>query len=102
MFKKLFGRKSSERFREPSNTAVFTCCHVLESGLPILFVSHGGDDKAWQFLCGTGDHSVAEGRMASLGQMVEGDASVAALYEMPPGVCATREQVGGEWTPFRS
>ncbi len=101
MFKRLFGKKTY-RFKEPDNTAVFTCSHVLEGGDPILLVSHSDDDGAWQFLCGAEGHSVADGRIVSLGGIVELDPTVADLYEMPIGVSAAREQLDGEWTPFRN
>ena len=39
-------------FYDAPNTATITCCHILENGEPILYVSHDEDDGMWQFLCG--------------------------------------------------
>ena len=31
-------------FYDAPNTATITCCHILENGEPILYVSHDEDD----------------------------------------------------------
>ena len=43
-------------FSEPENTAVITCCHIIDNGADILYVSHDAEDGMWQFLCG-GTHT---------------------------------------------
>ena len=50
-------------FDDAPNTAVITCCHILDHGAPILHVSHDADDGMWQFLCGA-CHDESEGRIA--------------------------------------
>lgn len=88
-------------FSEPENTACFTCKHILEDKLPVLFVTHDGDDGSWQFLCGANRHEDSDARIVGLKEMVEIDESLNALYEMPTGVGAEREASGMAWKPFR-
>jgi hypothetical protein len=53
-------------FYDPPNTAVIVCCHVLDEGKPILYVSHDEDDGMWQFLCGPTHYDINEARLVSL------------------------------------
>ena len=50
-------------FYDAPNTATITCCHILENGEPILYVSHDEDDGMWQFLCGKA-HETDEAKLA--------------------------------------
>ncbi len=52
-------------FYDAPNTATITCCHILENGEPILYVSHDEDDGMWQFLCGKA-HETDEAKLVSL------------------------------------
>ncbi len=82
-------------FADPPNVAVLTTRHIL-AGLPVLLVSHDLDDGAWQFLT---DELVvpADGRVVGLGQMIERDASLAELADLPAGWQARRERLGAAW-----
>ena len=70
-------------FYDAPNTATITCCHILENGEPILYVSHDEDDGMWQFLCGKA-HDL--------------DNSVGILKDMPCGYYAERKAQDDEWS----
>jgi len=63
-------------FDDAPNTAVITCCHVLDRSLPLLHVSHDMEDGMWQFLCGR-CHDEAEARIVSLYSIYMHDPSIA-------------------------
>jgi hypothetical protein len=64
---------------------------VLETGAPVLHVSHDADDGSWQFLCGTTDDP-ADARVVGLGRMCDRDASLLELADLPEGGHAWRER----------
>ena len=65
-------------FYDAPNTATITCCHILENGEPILYVSHDEDDGMWQFLCGKA-HETDEAKLVSLKSVFDLDNSVGIL-----------------------
>ena len=69
-------------FDDAPNTAVITCCHILDHGAPILHVSH--DDES-------------EGRIVSLHYIYTHDSTVAQIARMPCGCMADRETAGRNW-----
>lgn len=83
-------------FDDAPNTAVITCCHVLEQKQPILHVSHDMEDGMWQFLCGS-SHDTSEGRIVSLHGICVQDPSVVRLANMPCGYTADRNGIADEW-----
>ena len=83
-------------FGEPENTAVITCCHIIEDGADILYVSHDADDGMWQFLCG-GTHKQEEARVVSLNEIFMLDNTVAELADMPYGYIAERKCKHSKW-----
>ena len=83
-------------FDDAPNTAVITCCHVLNGSLPILHVSHDLEDGMWQFLCGS-SHDEPEARIVSLYSIYMHDPSVARLANMPCGYTADRDRVTDDW-----
>jgi hypothetical protein len=84
-----------ERFDAEPNTAVITCSHVL-GGSPVLFVSHDAD-ATWQFLCGADEHTMAEGKVASLASIVGRDRSLGEVASMATSHVATRGRVDAPW-----
>jgi hypothetical protein len=92
--------KGNYRFKEPKNTACFTCDHVLNNGKPILYVSHDQEGD-WQFLCGQNNHTEVNAKIISLEEVTELDPSVNDLFEMPMGVGAERDSKKDKWTPFK-
>lgn len=105
IFSGLFGKKEEEKpvylFKDPENTACFTCRHVTEEKKPILYVGHDEDDGAWQFLCGAEGHEENDAKIISLLEITKIDPSVNALHEMPTGVCAERSTATGEWKAYK-
>ena len=93
--------QSNYKFKDPENTACFTCNHVLDEKKPILYVSHDIEDGSWQFMCGQLNHTEANAKVISLKQATEIDPTLNDLYEMPLGVGAERETLETEWKPFK-
>ena len=77
--------------------ATITCCHILENGEPILYVSHDEDDGMWQFLCGKA-HETDEAKLVSLKSVFDLDNSVGILKDMPCGYYAERKAQDDEWS----
>ena len=67
----------------------------------VLYVTHDADDGCWQFLCG-GEHTTEDAVVVGMGEIVRIDPSVNDLFEMPEGLGANREEVNGEWKPFKA
>ncbi len=84
-------------FYDAPNTATITCCHILENGEPILYVSHDEDDGMWQFLCGKA-HETDEAKLVSLKSVFDLDNSVGILKDMPCGYYAERKAQDDEWS----
>jgi hypothetical protein len=51
-------------------------------------------------LCG-GSHIEDDAMIVGMGEVVKIDPSVNELYDMPEGVCATRDKLGCAWEPFK-
>jgi hypothetical protein len=84
-------------FDSPPNVMCFTVRGILEDAKPILMVSRDEEDGAWQFL--TGDaFEMADAKLVSLQSMVERDASLRALADMPAGWMAWRESPASAWS----
>lgn len=100
----LFGQKKATKpvfsFKEPENTACFTCSHVVDGHQPILYASHDADGD-WQFLCGQDAHTEETAKVISLGEAVKLDGTLNELYEMPCNVGAERSSPNAKWKPFR-
>lgn len=86
-------------FQLPRNTAAVCCTHVLERTAPILVVSHDVEDGGWQFLCNS-VHSIADGRVAGLGEIVGLDDSMLELADLPEGWTATKSERGWRRQPI--
>ena len=82
-------------FEDAENTAAFCCEHVFSSESPILYVTHDHDGD-WQFLCG-GVHPDDKPRLVCLGCMVEKDATLWVLADMPIGWGADRSSKDAIW-----
>ena len=84
-------------FSDPKELEVMTTKPVLEGKEPILFVSHDVDDGGWQFHSGPDfdDEAVCT---ATLGQVLELDASIAKVSELTLGTSAWRDAAGESWT----
>ena len=82
-------------FQDAVNTSSFTTRQVLENLHPIVEVYHDHDGD-WQFLCGT-TSDTADLKLVCLGCMLERDATLSELADIPPGWYATRETPKSNW-----
>lgn len=82
-------------FDEPVNTASIATRHVMDGSLPVLEVFHERDGE-WQFLCGTTTEQ-ADVKLVCLGCMLERDASLFELSDLPLGWSAHRTAPGKPW-----
>ena len=87
-------------FYDAPSTAVIVCCHIIEDGESILYVSHDSDDGMWQFMCGK-IHDTKEARVVSLLDIFSIDNSIGILSELPLGYCAERDSIESEWRLYR-
>jgi len=83
-------------FDQEKNAAAVTTLNVMENGLPVLVVTHYADDHSWAFLCGT-TNQAADGRVISMGEVLELDPTLKSIADLPPGWMAWREKVGSLW-----
>ncbi len=84
------------KFQDPPNLAVIVHRTVLYSGEWIAYVSHDADDGGWQF------HSrevltAEEAAVVSLQNILELDAGIADLADLPMGWHAWREEPASTW-----
>lgn len=95
---KLFGEGTKMRFSfyEVPETAVVTCCHVLNDKKSILYVSRDEDDGMWQFLCGR-QHEIEDARLVSLKSVFDMDNTIGNLSDMPCGCYAERASINDDW-----
>jgi hypothetical protein len=85
-------------FQDPPNVAVFTSKDIVEKGKWIYYVSHDGDDGAWQFHSIDGPPSSgSDARLVSLKSIVELDPTIAVLADLPLGWCAWRDTQNSVW-----
>jgi hypothetical protein len=87
--------KSHWVFAGPRNLGVFTTTRVLKDGFPILQVFHDQDGD-WQFLCGLTNKN-SHVKLVCLKDVVELDASVNELADLPAGWHASREHKDAAW-----
>lgn len=83
-------------FETSPDAACVTLRSVVEGSKPVLMVSRDTADGTWQML--TGDAFEAdETRHVSLGAMVERDARLRELADLPTGWMAWREHPQAPW-----
>lgn len=90
----LLDRNADFKFREPKNLGVFTTKQHLEKNMPILHVVHDWDGD-WQFL--TGDQTEKDGKLVSLGCMVDRDKTLNDIFDLDYGEKAVRKFIGDDW-----
>ena len=84
-------------FSDPKNVATITMRQIVEEGRPILYFSRDADDGGWQFLDGSSDLDVRDGRVVSLQYMVSLDPSLRQLTDLPLGWYAWRGRADAPW-----
>ena len=88
-------KKHDFPFDDAPNTQCFTCCHILNDGKPILYVSHDKEGK-WKFLCGR-NHTEEDGRIVSLKEIMAIDKTVGNLAVLNCGESAKKDSANGKW-----
>lgn len=84
-------------FDDPPNVAVFTTKLIAARQQPVLLVTHDDDDGAWQFLPLEGELCEPDAAVVSLRSMIERDATLAQLANLPRGWRAWRESPNDPW-----
>lgn len=84
-------------FDDPPNVAVFTVRSIVEGGLPILLVTHDEDDGAWQFHDGSDQPRDEDAMIVGLREMLDHDATIAELADLPYGWIAWRAAPDQPW-----
>jgi len=87
-------------FDQERNVATLTTKQVMQENYPILSVVHYADDHSWAFLCGTTGES-EDLLLVGMGEVVDLDESLFEVADLPPGWCADRKSVGGEWHRYQ-
>jgi hypothetical protein len=86
------------KFSDPPNVAVITSRKVMSGEQWIAFVSHDEDDGGWQFLnSGSAPPNEADASVVGLGEIVQLDASIVELSDLPLGWHAWRETRASPW-----
>jgi hypothetical protein len=89
---------ATRRFSEPPNVAVITTRKVVSGDDWIAFVSHDEDDGGWQFLNSeAGPPNEADASVVGVGEIVQLDASIIELADLPLGWHAWRESKASPW-----
>jgi len=96
----IFCEDNSWPFHDGKNRAAFTTKPVLQDGLPILLVSHDKEGD-WQFLCGTTNRA-EDGQVVCLGDLLQRDATIGELADLPEGWQASRANAGAAWTRVKA
>ena len=87
--------------------ACLCCVHVLRRERPALLISNA--DGIWQVMCGHDDHDFDADERAENAKdatavhfvhLLEHDASLAAIEELPIDWSARRETPGAPWQPY--
>ena len=85
-----------KNFEDPLETAVFTTTYVLKENKPILYVSHDADG-AWQFHTANDGVDTTTAMLVTLQNVLEHDATINEVSDLPLGHYASRESVGAAW-----
>ena len=76
----------------------YECLHVMVGDRPVLYVCREDGDLV--VACGADDHaqSAEDWKVVHAQHVVDDDASLAEIIELPDGMQAERFTVGGLWT----
>lgn len=86
---------SSARFTD-QRMGVYCCGHLFRRERPALLVVR--EDGDWQFLCGNADHNDPfEPYHVSAGVLLDADATLNEIADLPPEWEAERPAVGAAW-----
>lgn len=79
------------------NLAVITTRFVLEENSTIVYVTHD-EDGYWQFFGEEEGIEEGDGRITSLGEIIEMDPTIKDILDIPEGGEAWRSKDTKEWT----
>jgi hypothetical protein len=88
-------------FDQPPNCLAFTTKRIVFEGAPILYVFHDKQDHDWQFMDGRTNLVEADAALVSMANIVERDATVLEVADLPPGYFAWRDSPADEWQRAR-
>lgn len=91
----LLDRNPDYHFYEDGEVAVLTTRQVWEEGKPVLLVTHDAEGD-WQMVCGT-TADPDDGIVVSLRELVERDASLNDLFNLPFHYKAWRQNQEEDW-----
>ncbi len=83
-------------FDHPPGTGVLTQRQIIAQCAPILHVSHDLADHGWQFL-GWDDARIEDAMLVSFSRIVNLDATLLQLADLPPGWHAWRRTIADAW-----
>jgi len=83
-------------FDQPMDADAVVDLDAIEGRVPILLVVHYSEDESWAFLSG-GPFDPDRAGLARMSEVVERDASLLTVADLPPGWTATRARVGDPW-----
>ena len=84
-------------FYDPPNVAVFSTRSILDQTYLVYYVSHDGEDGAWQFMPRNGPVSMENAAIVGLKTMLRLEPAIAELSDLPLGWCAWRENKDDTW-----
>lgn len=89
------------------NRGCLCCVHVLRRERPVLLISNVGG--MWQLMCGHADHdfdaddadgAAEDAKALRFTVLLDGDASLAAIAELPDDWSARRPSPQAPWQPY--
>ena len=89
-----------KKFNIPLDTAVISSSYIFNDMMPILYVTHDYDEEGgsdWQFHSGNGDYDMSKMMLVSLKNILDFDASITAVSDLPIGYYASRKFLGDPW-----
>jgi hypothetical protein len=85
-----------ETYPKDKHHKAYVCNHVFDRSRPILLVNRSGGD--WCFLCGEEHPQDASAyKVVGIGHVLESDASLRELDDLPADWEAERKKVGQTW-----
>ena len=84
------------KFPVPPNTGVFTTKRIVNGEEPVLEVHHDAEDESWQFH-GAGESSAKTIAHVCFHHIIDKDATIVELADLPAGWRAKREGPSARW-----
>jgi hypothetical protein len=83
-------------FSDPPHTGVYATNLVVSGAEPVLYVVHDPEDGAWQFH-GASESKIETSAIVCFHHVVDKDASIKELADLPWGWCAWRDAISDPW-----